>query len=101
MTQRFLREPGRIDEPCAAEEYSDVFTRVAAQRQPVIVRRNGTDLAAVIPLEHLDLLRELLERAYLKKLAARIDGRVVHDHPPPQSWFDDNDNRFVPEEPGT
>ncbi len=57
-----LAEPGRVDEPRAAQEYSEVLTRVAAEGRPVIVRRNGADLAAVIPLEWLDLLREAAAR---------------------------------------
>ena len=36
-----LPEPGRADEPRTVEEYSEVFTQVAAERRPVIVRRNG------------------------------------------------------------
>ena len=51
--QALLPEPGRVDEPRAAKEYSDVLTQVACDHKPVIVRRNGADLAAVIvePLE--------------------------------------------------
>ena len=55
-----LEEPSRVDEPGAAPEFSAVLTQVAAERRPVIVRRNGEDLAAVVPLEHLELLREAL-----------------------------------------
>jgi hypothetical protein len=47
----YLAEPGRVDEPRAAQEFSDVLTQVAAERRAVIVCRNGADLAAVIPLE--------------------------------------------------
>ncbi len=50
-------EPVRVDEPQRAEDYSDVLSQVVAEGKPVIVRRNGEDLAAVIPLEHLALLR--------------------------------------------
>lgn len=57
-----LEEPGRVDEPRAAQEYSAVLTLVAAERRPLIVRRNGEDLAAVIPLEHLEMLREAVAR---------------------------------------
>ena len=42
-----IPEPSRVDEPRAAHEYADVLSRVAAERRPLIVRRNGTDLAAV------------------------------------------------------
>src|SRR4051794_29576432 len=94
----FLGEPGRVDEPRAAQEYSDVLTRVARDRQPVIVRRNGEDLAAVIPLEHLELLREVLARQEVEKVAVQIDwGPLVQTRRPPQTWFDD-DNPFQPEE---
>jgi hypothetical protein len=84
-----LEEPGRVDEPGAAQEYSAVLTQVAAERRPVIVRRNGEDLAAVIPLEHLEVVREILARENLERLAGKIDW----DHArqalrPPQEWFE-------------
>jgi hypothetical protein len=66
----------------------------------VIVRRNGEDLAAVIPLEHLELVREILAQQDVERLAAQIDG-IGPRQPlrPPQSWFDDaQDNPFEPEE---
>jgi prevent-host-death family protein len=87
--QPFLTEPGHVDEPREAQEFSDVLSRVASDRQPVIVRRNGEDLAAVIPLEHLEVLREVLGRQEVEKLAAQIDwDRLVKTHPPAQAWFD-------------
>ena len=36
-----LEEPGRVDEPQAAQEYAAVLTQVVAAGRPVIVRRNG------------------------------------------------------------
>ncbi len=54
--------PGHVDEPQASEEYADVLSRVAADRRPVIVRRGGADLAAVVPLEYLELLQDVLAR---------------------------------------
>lgn len=94
-----LSEPGRVHEPDAAQGYSDVLSQVAAERRPVIVRRNGTDLAAVVPLELLELLREVATRQEVEQLAARIDwDRLVKTHRPPQAWFDDNDNPFQTEE---
>jgi len=98
----FLSDPGRIDEPQAVQQYSDVLTWVASERRPVIVRRNGADLAAVIPLEHLELLQEALARAEVENLAAQIDWkRLVDTHRPPQTWFDDDDNPFQPQEART
>ncbi len=93
-----LEEPGRVDEPQAAQEYAAVLTQVVAAGRPVIVRRNGEDLAAVIPLTHLALLREFLAHQDVERLAAEIDWARTKDLRPPQSWFDDeDDNPFVPE----
>jgi prevent-host-death family protein len=84
-----LDEPGRVDEPRAAQEFSDVLTRVAAEHRSVIVRRNGQDLAAVIPLEALELVREVLARQDVEKLAAQINWeRARQTLRPPQEWFD-------------
>jgi prevent-host-death family protein len=95
-----LNELGRVDEPRAAQEYSDVLTRVASEGRPVIVRRNGADLAAVIPLKDLELVLELLARQEVERRAAQIAwGRQRLMSPPPQSWFEDEgDNPFEPEE---
>jgi len=94
-----LGEPGRVDEPQGAQEYSDVLSQVAAEHRPVIVRRNGADLAAVIPLELLELLREVAARQDVEQLAARIDwDRLLQTQRPPQAWFDDDDNPFKPKE---
>jgi hypothetical protein len=54
-----LEEPGRLDEPQTAQEYSDVLSQITAAGRPVIVRRNGEDLATVIPSEHLGMVREI------------------------------------------
>jgi hypothetical protein len=89
-----------VDEPRAAQEFSDVLTQVAAERRTVIVRRNGEDLAALIPLEYLELVREVLARQEVEKRAAEIDwDRAGGALRPPQAWFDDaEDNPFKPEE---
>jgi prevent-host-death family protein len=95
-------EPAHIEEPRALEEYADVLTRVATDRRPVIVRRNGADLAAVVPLEHLELLQEVIARQEAERLAAQIDwDRASQSRRPPQQWFDDDDNPFEPEEAGS
>lgn len=93
-----ITEPSRVDEPCAAQEYSDVLTQVAADGKPIIVRRNGADLAAVIPVEDLELVCEMLARRDVEKLATNIDWRrFPRSNRPPQEWFDDTDNPFEPE----
>lgn len=98
--QTLLTEPTSVDEPRAAQGYADVFSQVAAQGRPVIVRRNGEDLAAVIPVQQLELFREMLARQEVEKLAAEIDWeRTGKTMQPPQAWLDDTDNPFEPEEP--
>ena len=85
----YTDELGRVDEPQAAQGYSDVLTQVATERRPVIVRRNGADLAAVVPLEHVELLQEILARQEVERLAAQIDwDRLVKSSPASQVWFD-------------
>jgi hypothetical protein len=99
-SQSLLEEPGRVDEPKAARDYADVLSQVATAGGAVIVRRNGEDLAAVIPLEHLELVREILARQEVERAAAEIDWSWARNTlRPPQSWFDDeDDNPFEPEE---
>lgn len=95
----FLSEPGHIDEPRVAHEYANVLTQVASEHRPMVVRRNGVDLAAVIPLEYLELLREVLAHQAVEQLAAQIDwDQLVKTHQPPQEWFEDDDNPCEPEE---
>ena len=66
-----------------------MLTRVVDAGRPVIVRRNGQDLAAVIPLEHLELLRELqlehLAQQEVERTAAAIDWSRSGALRPPQS----------------
>jgi len=94
--QSMLTEPCRVPEPHAAQEYSDVLTQVAKEGKAVIVSRDGADLAAVIPMEQLELMRELLARQEAEQLAAQIDWSRSRGRLPPQEWFDDADNPFEP-----
>jgi hypothetical protein len=98
MTLQSLQELGRVDEPQAVPQFSDVLSHVAVEGKPVIVQRNGSDLAAVIPLEYLDLLREVLARQEVEQLAAQVDWSRAKVCRPPQEWFDDTDNPFEPEQ---
>jgi hypothetical protein len=87
-----LTEPNRVDEPRAAREYSDVLSQVASGGRPVIVRRNGEDLPAIVPLEHLELVREVLGRKEVQQLAAEIDwDQAAQALRPPQTWFDEDE----------
>jgi len=87
--QSLLSEPDRIEEPQKTQEYWDLVSRVASTHQPVIVRRGGADVAAVIAVEHLELLRELLAQQEAERLAAQVDWvRVAQASPAPQQWFE-------------
>ncbi len=89
IDQPLMPEPGRVDEPCVAGEYASILGQVAAGGRPVIVQRNGEDLAAVVSLEHLELMREVMARKEVEELAARIDwNSAAGKLRPPQSWFE-------------
>ena len=82
-----LEEPGRVDEPQAAQDFSAALAQAAMQLRTMIVRRNGEGQAAVVPLEHLELLREDLARQEVEKRATRIDWDKTQQTPrPPQTW---------------
>jgi prevent-host-death family protein len=71
----------------------------AALREPLIITRQGTNLAAVISLAHLELVREVLARQHVEHLAAQIDWQQVpHPLRPPSQWLADTDNPFEAEE---
>ena len=90
-----LTEPTRVDEPQAAAAFSEVLSRVATQHEPIIVRRDGKDIAAVIPLEHLDVLQDALARHEAEKLAGKIDwDHMVKQHPPSPEWFDGDEPKL-------
>lgn len=96
--QTLLTEPGRVDEPQFAQAYHDVLSQVVADGRPVIVRRDGADLAAVVTLEQLEVVREVLSRAKVEQLASQIDwSRVGIGSGMPQEWLDETDNPFEPE----
>jgi hypothetical protein len=57
-----LGEPDHVDEPRQVQDYWGLVSRVAATRRPVIVRRGGAAVVAVISVGHLELLRERLAR---------------------------------------
>ena len=87
--QSLFDEPTYVEEPRAVQEYADILSQVAAEGKPVVVRRNGADLAAVIPLEYLELVREILAQREVERQAAQIDWqRARKELRPPQEWFD-------------
>jgi hypothetical protein len=87
-----LSEPDHVVERQEVQEYWGLVGRVAATHQPVIVRRGGADVAAMITVKHLELLRELLAQHEAEQLAAQVDwAQAAQVSPPPPHWFEGND----------
>lgn len=105
--QSWLEKQERVDEPENAEEYGKLITKLATERRLVIIRHKGKELAAFIPVDLLEKVREMwVELDQLRekwvdveRQAAQIDMDRVRRVPrPPQSWFDDTtDDPFTPE----
>jgi hypothetical protein len=84
-----LQQPEKVDEPAEAKGYADVISRVAAEGQPLIVRRDGNDLAAIVPLAFLEDLLDALAMEEAQRRLRKLDlPRIAKENPPPQSWFD-------------
>jgi len=60
----------RLPASQAREDFADTLNRVAFGKERVILNRHGKDLAALISIEDLELLRELEDR-YDNELADR------------------------------
>ena len=73
-----LSEPDPVDEPQQVQDYWGLVSRVAATQHPVIVRRGGADVAAVIPVVYLKLLRDLLAQ---QEAEQRSPDRLGEDGP--------------------
>lgn len=87
-TQPLLSEPDRIEEPQKVQEYWDLVSRVASTHHPVIIRRSGADIIAVIAVEHLELLQEMMAQQEAERLAAQVDwAHAAQTSPPPPQWF--------------
>ena len=78
-----------MNEPREVQDYSDVLTRVAVEKQAVIVRRGGADVAVIIPLEYLEVLQDAVAMEEAQRMLKGLDlPRLAKENPPPQSWFD-------------
>jgi hypothetical protein len=84
-----LQQTEKVDEPAESQGYAAVVSRVAAEGQPVIVRRDGNDLAAIVPLAFLEDLLDALAMEEAQRRLRKLDlPRIAKENPPPQSWFD-------------
>ena len=82
-------EPTHVEEPHQPQGYADLLTSVATEHRAVIVRRGGNDVAAIIPLECLEILQEAIALEVAQRLLKTIDLRkLAKTSPPPQAWFD-------------
>jgi hypothetical protein len=89
MMTSHLPKPSHVDEPQDVEAYAGVISKVAAEHHAIIVRRGGADLAAVIPMEHLEFLLDALAMQEAERIAGELDwDRLVKTKSPSQEWFD-------------
>ena len=52
----------RIKTTVAREEFAETLNRVAYRGERIILERRGKNLAALVPMEDLDLLRQIEDR---------------------------------------
>ncbi len=84
-----IHEPSHVDEPQQAQDYADIISKVASEGQAVIVRRDGADLAAIVPLDYLEVVQDILAREEAMNTLRQLDlPKLARENPPPQSWFD-------------
>jgi prevent-host-death family protein len=67
-----------IDSSIARGDFSDVVGRVRYGHERVVVRKHGKDVAAVIPMEDLDLLERAIEAAEDRIDVAEAE-RILND----------------------
>jgi prevent-host-death family protein len=58
--------PARLSASRAREKFADIVNRVEYGGERVIVRRHNRDVAAVIPIEDLELLQRVEDRMDVK-----------------------------------
>lgn len=93
-TQQSTVTLNHVDEPQRGEDYAEVLSRVAVENQPVIVRREGSDLAIVIPLQMLELIQEAMAWREADRRARSIDWQhLAKTSPPDPSWFEGDEPR--------
>jgi PHD/YefM family antitoxin component YafN of YafNO toxin-antitoxin module len=87
-----MNTPRHIDESLLAAGYAIVLSQVAADQRPVVVQRDGIDIAAVIPVEYLEVIRDSLARQEAERIAEGIDwSQKAGNLAPSQAWFDEDE----------
>ena len=64
----------RMSASLAREKFSDVVNRLEYRGERVIVRRHNRDVAAVVPIEDLALLRRIEDRMDIKDALKALKG---------------------------
>ena len=62
----------RITTHKAKESFAEKLNRVVSKQERIIVRRNGKDVAALVPMEDLVALEELQDRRDLEEAKRAI-----------------------------
>lgn len=57
----------RMSASKARDEFSDALNRVAYKGERIVLRRRGKDVAALVPVEDLELLEEIEDRIDVEK----------------------------------
>lgn len=62
-----------VDTVRARNAFSDVVNRAAYGKERIILTRRGRALAAIVPLEDVELLREIEDRMDLEEARAALE----------------------------
>jgi prevent-host-death family protein len=66
----------KIESTRARQEFSDTLNQVAYGRERIVLRRHGKDVAALIPMSDLELLRQCEETFRKRGRPSRKAARV-------------------------
>ncbi|MBI2320538.1 MAG: type II toxin-antitoxin system Phd/YefM family antitoxin [Chloroflexi bacterium] len=64
---------GTIDTVRARDQFAEVVNRAAYGKERIILTRRGKPLAAIVPLDDVELLRELEDRIDLEEARAALE----------------------------
>ena len=64
--------PAKLTASAARQNFSDVVNRAAYGGERIIVHRSKKPVAAVVPIEDLELLEQIEDRADLKEVRRRL-----------------------------
>jgi prevent-host-death family protein len=84
-----LHPPIHVEESQFVSGCSQVLNQVASDQRPVIVQREGVDVAVVVPVEFLELIRDSLSRQAAERIASKIDWHAASEAlTPDPAWLE-------------